>query len=493
MAERINRDIPLGPLDVQVPDLRAEPGVVRLIQNLISRGPTEAPVYSPAETPELVYERDDVEDELGQLEGVRAMHIQVRQRIGELADLATVPDQSRERLVVATNAKIYILDPAENYDLLEVYEWPASLAGASKRLQFDQVGDVTFISVALGGGLGTPGPVLVLVDDQVMPLDLPALPYMSITENASGGILDAGTYGVRYAWLLKDGTVASSSRPYAVTVSANAELQFAISSYVTTPASYWSKIIAGVQVCISQAASGSDPVELMNTPYFRVANVVGLQAGASAAWSDTDENILSYPVFDDTSQLIHQLRAASVKSYNKRLIIGDVAVNFRPPDVVAQSPDGSSGGDTNQVPTATEWLQDTDDDGNPTDPSGVDHYFLTEDGGATDVTLAVEFEDPDGLIVRGEHIPLSEEPGERIPVYAIRWEYDNAGTWDPIAYGLDVADLLSTPGTGQAKIRFRIEMAFGPEHVGTWSFVLRIEDDDFGYIERTYSITILSS
>lgn len=390
---------------------------------------------------------------------------------------------SSERIIAVTDTHIYALEPAASYAPTELYEYPDALKGR-KKVQFTQIGDVTFIATSVGGGLGLPTPVLVLVDDQVMPFELPPLPAITITENAAGGSLAAGRYGVRFAWILKDGTVAKASRPYTINVSANAELQFAIAAYREALASYWSEIISGVQIAVSQAAETSLAIELMNRPYYQVAQIRGLAVGKSASWSDAGDNIPGYPLFEDDTLMNHEIHAAAVTSYNKRLVLGDIATNFEQPDPLAQAinPDGI-GTSTNEAPTFSWWFIDEDDDGLLDDETTTRNMFTCV---GTLLEAAIEIEDPDGLLTRTAYDDSNDPGGDTLPGHAVLWEGWNGSSWDFLIFG-DRED--TTPG--YQKKRLRIFWTPGPEWEGRGvNFKVIGEDDDFGYSESSYSIGV---
>lgn len=484
MAERIHRDIPIGVLDVQTPEHRTSPGTLRLMKNLIWRGGQESPYVSPAEPAVEVFQRDDVEDALSGIDGVLAMHVQVRQRIGPLSDLTLPsgnPEQTRERIIACTAGKIYAIDPGDAYDVIELYEWPDELK-VDKKVQFAQIGDVTFMAVSLGAGIGTPAPTLVLYDDTVTTLRLPALPDMTISEVAGAGKLEAGTFGLRFAWLLKDGTVAGATRPYTIAVSADAAIQCTIAAYRQALPSYWSEIISGVQVAVCQLV-GVTP-QAYNRPYFRVATIQGLDVGDSAEWTDSNEGILSYPVFDDTSQLIHDPRAGAVASYNKRLILGDVAVSFKEPDPIAQAGSGSGGTTTNVVPTVSNLLSDMEDpgagDGVYTDTEG--NVAITWPGRT--LRIAVEVEDTDGQLatVEYETIDSANQPG--LPEGFMEWEGWNGSAWETIDQGE-----ASVDASAYTRARWSIVWPV-PDSAAIINriFLIRAQDDDFGFGEAGFTV-----
>ena len=347
--------IPFDQLDVSVADHDAPDGTLRAVVGLVPMGPEGNPYWSPAELQMAVSDLTDV----------CSLGAQVRQTFGALADLAGDPNQTLERMIAVTAGGVWILDPGQidvdgHYAKKQVYTFSA--VDNNRRCQFAQIGDVTFMAVSSGLGIGKPDELLLLVDDQVIPFDLPALPSMAVATTGSASptaqeALERGTYQVRYAWRFRDGTTGPPSRPYLLHVGENDalpdpdtwryRLTFSIDALTEAIPAYWTDLISGVDVFLSKrvdlARKYSD--EAINTPVFNVATVAGVDVGAATSWSDTIEQIpTAYDALDDENLLHHQIRAAACYSYNKRLILGDVSYDYYTPqteDFIVQPPEGT--------------------------------------------------------------------------------------------------------------------------------------------------------
>lgn len=475
---REEKDITLGALDVSVSDHDAPAGTLRLLKDLTWRGPKQAPFLSPAELPEALTDRIDFEETAGALpNGVRAVHVQVRQRRGEFSDLSGDPDQALQRLVLVTDDKIYLVDPGQGYLIKEIYTFPAALA-FSKKCQFAQQGDVTYMALSTGAAAGDPAPVLVLIDDKVFPYDLPDVPFCTVTA-LGGGDMDAGTYAVRFVWLMKDGTLARPTRPYFVDVTANDKLEFEIAGYKTALDADLAKLIAGVQCLLTQKATGANELrdELMNMPYYRVALIASTDVGANVEFSDVNDNLVGYPLFDDQTLTAHVNAAAAAISYNRRLLLGDVAVDFAQPDPLGNLVGGTVGASSNQAPT---W---TASDGNPSLVlCGVDPpiYFTIEDPDVDDI----------GTVNIVQRFPL--------PLSLFEWEVWNGASW--VFSG--VGDVNVATGFTKKRLKMTIPACsfplddgstFGAFSGKTYDLVVRGEDEEGEVAQVGFQIVNIGS
>lgn len=399
-------------------------------------------------------------------------------------------EESLERIVAVTDASIYILDPGRSYRMTKVYDFPSQLA-VKKKVQFAQIGSLTYIATSVGSDVGRPSDVLVLQDDQVMPLTLPALPRVDVQITTGSGDIDEGTYAFRFGWLLNDGTLARPGRPHlieATSASNDSTFEFEIGAYVAALDSFWSEVITGIVIGVTQAATtATEKIEtLMNSPYFRVATIEGVEVGDSVTWSDKNDNITGYPLFEDDILTMHNLRAAAVASYNKRLILGDVAVDFQKPNVIENlSGVDASGEIVNNPPQIGPAEVDA---GSATDVSHFIAGFVN--------TLHVEVEDTDGdeITVQVEKEPaFSPGPNYSIDTIGygnIAWELWNGSIW--IAGDTGVVE--NTPGYTKKRLVITwdlTDMASVAPSVGDQvAFRIFARDDAGQFNERGFLLTI---
>lgn len=455
---RQESDIRLGTLDVSVSDHDAPPGTLRLLREMTWRGSREAPMISPAEQPQALTDRLDASETLGALpSGVRAMHVQVRQRLGAFADLAGDPEQSLLRYVLVTDDQIYLVDPGQGYAIKSIYTFPDALA-FSKKAQFTQQADITYIAISVGQGAGDPAPMLVLIDDVILDYNLPDVPYCSFSVLGAGDF-DEGTYAVRFAWLMKDDTLAKPTRPYFITVGAGDQLRFTIGSYKVALTADQERLFAGVQVLLTQKADSANELrdELMNLPYWQVALIGSTATGSSVDLSDTNDNLVGYPLFVDENLLGHRLGAGAVFSFNRRLLAGDVAVDFAQPDVLANLVGGTVGQSANNPPT---W---TASDGNPSlviCSAGEVIYFTTEDPDLDDIAEV--------RIVDRFPLPLS----------LFQWEAWDGAAWIYAGSG----EINLSAGFAKKRLRFTVPAC---------SFLLD-DSSTFGPAGKTYDLVLRS-
>lgn len=340
-------DILLDRLDVSVADHMAPGSVARAIMNLCPLGPVGNHYWSPVNLYESV---NDV------LTGVLSIGMQVRQRYGALADPED-PNASLERVIAVTADKVYLLDPLQTdengkWKHKEVYTF--AYLDESRRAQFCQIGENTFIATSRGGGLGKPDELLVLIDDKVFPYVLPEPPIVAATFADSGDDkgLEAGTnFSVRVAWLFKDGSIGPAERPvvYGGMTAESNELTFEIVGSASLPA-WWMDLISGVAVFLAEVPTENKLTPAwFGNPHFHVATIPGTNVGASVKWKDKKASILSYPRLEDDNMALHNPRAAACMSYNKQLILGDVAYDLYRPSAAHNVFRGDHGTGTHQI------------------------------------------------------------------------------------------------------------------------------------------------
>ena len=406
---------PLGALDVRVSDRDAPPGTLRMVRNLCVVGPPERPYYSPVETAGRVQE----------LQGIRGLGTQVRTRRGDFSET----EGSLRRLVVATRNAIYLIDPDDEYSAELVHELPGN--DEHLQAQFTQLTSSVF--VGLSGqepGIGIPVGTLELRDDSVLDLNPPSVPRLELTveEDTNNGNLEQGVYVIRSAWLFDDGSEGPAGRPYRREVPNDDghTLEVRISELPDPISEEWRKRIAGLAIYVGYELP-ADPdadnieerqgIEAMQAPLHRADVITPGQIGDAVTINRTKVGLVSQDVLRDDSLLQHELRAGAVHSYNKRLLLGDVAYDY-------------------YRPALDEWFEWAEGEHN---------------AGGNDVwaRLMVEIESPEGTIRRwSPALPFDEAHAENLTprtsgiiayndIRALRWsiyvaEEADAEEWTPI-------------------------------------------------------------
>lgn len=333
MPDKRIATIPFGPLNLAVADEDAPAGTLRQLENLCWIGASDRPRLSPVE--------------LASVEGsasnpILAAHWHVRQQRGPYSEQS---DSGLERWVCVTEAGVELIDPANGGRLTTVYTLPTD---TTRRAQFAQLGEALFIATRTGPGQGTPEVVLELRDDTAFTLEPPALPTVSVTSTggsakASTGStdrLEAGTYAFRYAWLLEDGTIGPPSAPTRLDVGSASDtnvytLTFTIDSYPEALPGAWAERLEGLVVFVSERQAyetdEGDTSSALLRPFFRAAQIDDTTPGQSTKWGDTSEAITSYDRLEEGNLLEHRVAAGAIESYNRRLLLGDVEYDFKPP------------------------------------------------------------------------------------------------------------------------------------------------------------------
>lgn len=364
---------PLRRMDVAISDQDAPLGTLRAVVNMCPLGTTSQGDYhwSPVETA----------DQRAEEAGLVAIGSHVRQRVGPFADSGATKALGLERIVAITagdpeadpvvTSKILVIDPSDladvqdddgndltRFEVREVYDYGAATPG--RRAQFAQVSESLFIAgsvvaAASGEGYGQPEPLLELRDDTVLPFDFPELPRvgLTMTENASNtNGLPQGTYSYRYAWRLKDGTIGPASIPHFFfclpAADASISLTFTIDEYLSSLDADWTKLIDGIEIMISPGfTSDTEPTAIASIflPHYRITSIGGTSVGSSVDVEVTREEISGNPVHEDDQLAQHGIEAAAVTAYNKRLILGDVAYDFKRPNILHNSRPYTSGSD----------------------------------------------------------------------------------------------------------------------------------------------------
>ena len=317
------------------------------------------------------------ETKLPALSGILSLHHQSRQRRG---DQSTQPTSSYNRIIAVKEDGLFLIDPDKTHGktFLSGYDQglgagPFSTKDASRKTQSAQVGEVVFLASATGPATEHPEAVLAIQDDYVIPLLLPEVPAIDITFESvkTDGdtekeypLLSAGVYGIRFAWVLHDGTIGPATAPYLMSVgnvSAGEwlfKLNFSVSD-VSGLADFWQFVVRGIVIFVTPRSDVINPDEtesesdatlagqgpafsLMNLPYYQVAEIPTPASAINdwlsnvsewvTTWGDRSDNIpASYLSLTDDRLRI--AAAGCAFSYNRRLLLGDVAIDYAKPRI----------------------------------------------------------------------------------------------------------------------------------------------------------------
>jgi len=361
----------------------------------------------------------------------------------EDVDLPTAPPATAlRRLVALTRDALYVIDP-DTGEARRVYTFPN--VDDSRKAQFASIGNQLWIAVSSGAGVGGPDQVLTLIDDAVLTLDLPALPLVSGSKlSETDSALQAGTYAYRYAYVLQNGTLGAASRPFIITIGSADEpatLRFEIEAFPETPPAEWLSQVRGVAVFLTASAfalketpSGDESAidRVFNAPYYRIATMTTLATGATTRldWTDAQEAIPTYPLLDDDQLTRHDIKAAAGFSYNKRLLLGDVAYDWRRPQASLNLVDAGNNLGENNPPVVSPP---------PFDPPTL--YPST----TTIVTFYID--DKEGDNVKDITTSVSNLPGVECQIDNEVLQYQNAGVWT-----------AGTPAVGESRSYWRVQL-----------------------------------
>lgn len=298
------------------------PGECVALQNLVPQGGSENRHWVGPHPPKTVETSQDY----------LSIGWQTRQQRGPLSDLSSDPDQSLNRLVGLTADGLYIIDPGLNYQEKQV--WSFDTEDDTRRAQFAEVGDSLYICVTRA--CADVEALLELRGDVVTPFNWPPLPVFSVDDASvtADDALPGGTYIVRFAWRLDNGTQGPSSGPYEVVIDTDSELTFRVERYLEGLSPAWAQRLGGIDVLIQAPVSDDSStleVNAINRPAFRVGQL-DIAAGSTLTWKDTRAGLTSGEQYQmGLGQ--HKRLAGTCYAYNKRLILGDTAYDLDRPDL----------------------------------------------------------------------------------------------------------------------------------------------------------------
>jgi hypothetical protein len=312
-------DIPFDRLDVATPSHSAAAGTLRATLNLVPMLGADVVSWQAASG---AVER-------GSFEGLLGLVVQPR------TGGAAAP-----RLVGLRADALVAIDPADDFAETELLAFDAP--DATRRMQAASLGSVLTVSITCGEGVGEPERTLVVDGDAVYDY-APPLPvddgvftvYRSATDNTVGIL--PGFYGLRYAYVLEGGRLGPASDPVVVMLEpggASGRYQVAftlLGSSVPTADSLRARGIRGVAVLTTPPSENG--LGATGQVYHHVLTIPleteSVQPQATLAIEA--ESLESQPVYED-DQLSHRVAGSgAVASYNDRLLLGDVELDYAVP------------------------------------------------------------------------------------------------------------------------------------------------------------------
>lgn len=331
-------NVPLGQLRKDVSGATAPVGALSVVQNLrpfglVSRRGSVA--HTPIEAENVVLPADRV---TGTIVGLGR---QVRDKRGIFS---SQPSSSLDRFIIVTSSHVYVYDRPGDL-VTEVYAFGSS--STDRRVQFAQIGLRTFLAVSDGPEASDPDALLMLQDDVCLEVAPPPPPVLSATAVSAANVdkLEVGVYLFRYAYELSDAvgdqiadpTIVALSRPYIHRQTVAGAVDFEL---VTVPQlGSWSQLIRRVGIYMTQKADETDTAQylaavphLMNQPFYRVSSIETLEQGGSVRFADKSEKLPGYDALIDDNLFSHQLTPAAAFAYNRRLVVGDVSIDYAKPE-----------------------------------------------------------------------------------------------------------------------------------------------------------------
>lgn len=213
---------------------------------------------------------------------------------------------------------------------------------ATRQLQAATVTRDTVLGVTSGAGIGSPESLRLLRGDTLTELPWPQPPAFSVSWSKRSGddFVPPGTYVVRLAWRLEDGTIGPASGPLLTTTpdvptETNFEATVEVTGYPGgQPSGGWTGRVEGLSIIVhpEAATTSATDVSAPDVPGFRVAGWDGVPAvGDTTTWRASLESIISSETHDSQTLIHHELSAGALYTYNKRLVMGDVAYDYELP------------------------------------------------------------------------------------------------------------------------------------------------------------------
>lgn len=262
--------------------------------------------------------------------------------VGSLNDLSrqALGDGAR-LLALRGGGELVAIDPA-TYSVTSLASLPGT--DSTRRLKSATVSRDTAVAITSGAGVGDPEVFKIVREDTVTDLPWPSPPTYSVTwsKRSEGDGAPAGTYVVRVAWRMEDGTIGPASGPLLTTTpetdtDATYEATISVDGYPGgKPGGGWPDRIEGLAIIVhpEAASSSATDVSAPDVPGYRVSSFDGLpDAGTTTKWKDTLESIIAAQPHNTRTLVHHRISAGALYSFNGRLILGDVAYDYERPQL----------------------------------------------------------------------------------------------------------------------------------------------------------------
>lgn len=224
----------------------------------------------------------------------------------------------------------------------------------TREIQAATVTRDTVLGVTSGAGIGSPESLRLLRGDTITELPWPQPPTFSVQwhERTDENYIEGGTYVIRLAWRLEDGTVGPASGPLLTTTPNTSDdtrwtCEITVDGYPGgQPAGGWADRVEGLTIIAhpEAATTSATDVNAPDVPGFRVSGWDAVPAvGDTTTWHASLEGIISSETYDTQTLIHHDLTAGALFTFNKRLVMGDVAYDYEKP-LLEYMVDGADGG-----------------------------------------------------------------------------------------------------------------------------------------------------
>jgi len=346
MPER--QEIPILGMDTRPLARQTTGGLCREIKNLRPKGPESDPHWEAVPSPEQMKNNSGVVFDHPKKENIVSSYF-------KLGNQLPGGGQSRKLVLVFSDGSLEVLDPDGETDWEVILSYSFGDPATDWDADFAPVSEILAISLIKGNKSYQ---LLYLYNDEIVSYGFPHLPSLlmeqeeytefdniKIEEGIYDG-LDDGFYAYRYAFRLSDGSNISLSPPIPFSVDNNNDnifslLAFTLAGYsAQNPPknySFWKDIFTGVDVFLSGKHDSKKDV-LLNGLFYNILSFASIdkkaeQSENTKTYSGKYEDISANRVFEVDQGSFHRLSAKTIHSYNSRLLLGNVAVDFAEPPV----------------------------------------------------------------------------------------------------------------------------------------------------------------
>ena len=270
--------------------------------------------------------------------------------VGSLNDLSRQALGDGARLLALRGGNELVAIDPDTYSVTSLAGLPGT--DSTRRLKSATVSRDTAVAITSGAGVGDPEVLKIVREDTVTNLPWPDPPTYSVEWNKRKDGAPAGTYVIRVAWRMEDGTIGPASGPLLTTTpetdtDATYEATISVDGYPGgKPDGGWPDRIEGLAIIVhpEAASSSATDVSAPDVPGYRVSSFDGLpDAGTTTKWKDTLESIIAAQPHNTRTLVHHRISAGALYSFNGRLILGDVAYDYERPQL-AHMVGGADGG-----------------------------------------------------------------------------------------------------------------------------------------------------